>query len=153
MSSPGSPNGEISVPGPRSLGYWLRIAAVVGIACIRVEIYREVTLKVECAAGGYHVSLRAGYAMQSGGQLTDACLFHLVCDPLFCFTLRLLAQPTSSTSAPEAFPAPRQTSEWEIGQDIHVHPASLLVPVPGAYKICHFGSLPSGWRIRCFVIQ
>ena len=31
-----------------------------GIGCLRVEIYRQVTLKIECAPGGYAVSAPTG---------------------------------------------------------------------------------------------
>lgn len=31
-----------------------------GIGCLRVEIYRRVTLKIECAPGGYAVSAPTG---------------------------------------------------------------------------------------------
>jgi hypothetical protein len=93
--SPSSPiSTSFPVPKSRKYGKWIRIAAVSTICCIRVEIYRRVTIRIECAPTGYAVSMLTRPAIDHF-SLASCCLAR---NSVSRFFVRLLAQPTISTN-------------------------------------------------------
>lgn len=94
--SPVSPIGGLPIPKSRKHGKWIRIAAVSAICCIRVEIYRRVTIRIECVPTGYAVSMRTRPAIDQC-SLASRRSAH---DSFPRFFVRLLAQPTVSTNWP-----------------------------------------------------
>lgn len=87
---------EPTLPRSRLLlsRFWWKIALLLSLCCLRVELFRQVTLNSECAPAGYAVRWTCpNLAIVQAIDFLDA----LVCHTTYCFALRLLVQPTIAT--------------------------------------------------------
>lgn len=89
--------------------FWWRVAVLLSLCCVRIEVFRKVSLNSECAPTGYAV--RRDYEMWPLQNIDD--LENLVRHTICRLTLRLLVQPTiaakggirSSTKIPGRTPS------------------------------------------------
>lgn len=75
--------------------FWWKVGLLLSLCCVRVELFRQVTLNSECAPAGYAV--RQNCPKLAIVQAID--IFNaLVRLAIPCLALRLLVQPTDATN-------------------------------------------------------
>lgn len=83
------PSKEATESGSRK--WWTKVALISMLGWIRVELYRQVTVKIECAPAGYAVS---GLEKTKAAAHLTKYYVPLVRDTISRFNLRLLSQST-----------------------------------------------------------
>ena len=68
---------------------WWKLGLLLSICCLRVELFRQVTLNSECVPAGYSVRLKFTLILNML-HVADGFL-HTVCHSFHCIHLRLLA--------------------------------------------------------------